>query len=163
VHADMVMWAATDPAEDAAEQLLCTAFSVPQISVLLSQLPNDHTAMLRHYLAWWVANRDVLLWGQLWAPRPDLGYPLVTSVKDHHSVTISYASESVINVRPGRATIANATGSDTVVNLTSAAMVEAVTDCFGVPPFRRPRRPTSRPTSFFATPGRQLRIPELEG
>jgi hypothetical protein len=130
---------------------------------LLSQLPNDHTAMLRHYLAWWVANRDVLLWGQLWAPRPDLGYPLVTSVKDHHSVTISYASESVINVRPGRATIANATGSDTVVNLTSAAMVEAVTDCFGVPPFRRPRRPTSRPTSFFATPGRQLRIPELEG
>ena len=134
VHADMVMWAATDPAEDAAEQLLCTAFSVPQISMLLSQLPNDHTAMLRHYLAWWAANRDVLLWGQLWAPRPDLGYPLVTSVKDHHSVTISYASESVINVRPGRATIANATGSDTVVvNLTSAAMVEAVTDCFGLP------------------------------
>jgi flavin reductase (DIM6/NTAB) family NADH-FMN oxidoreductase RutF len=40
----------------------------------------------------------------------------------------------VINVRPGRATIANATGNDTVVvNMTSAAMVEAVTDCFGVP------------------------------
>jgi alpha-galactosidase len=29
VHADMVMWAATDPAEDAAEQLLCTAFLSP--------------------------------------------------------------------------------------------------------------------------------------
>ena len=50
VHADMIMWTATDPAEDAAEQLLCTAFSVPQISMLLSQLPNDHMAMLRHYL-----------------------------------------------------------------------------------------------------------------
>ena len=134
VHSDMVMWTATDPAEDAAEQLLCTAFSVPQISMLLSELPNDQTAMLRHYLAWWAAHREALLWGQLWAPRPDLGYPLVTAVKDHHSVTISYASESVINVRPGRATIANATGSDrVVVNLTSPATVEAITDCFGIP------------------------------
>jgi alpha-galactosidase len=134
VHADMIMWSPTDPAEDAAEQLLCTAFSVPQISMLLSQLPNDHTAMLRHYLNWWAANRDVLLWGRLWAPRPDLGYPLATAVKGHDSVTVSYASENVINVRPGRATIANATGNNSVViNLTSAAMVEAVTDCFGVP------------------------------
>ena len=134
VHADMVMWSATDPAEDAAEQLLCTAFSVPQISMLLSQLPQDHMAMLRQYLAWWTANREVLLWGQLRAARPDLGYPLVTTVKDHRSVTISYASESVIDVRPGRMAIANATGSDTVVvNLTSVATVETVTDCFGVP------------------------------
>jgi alpha-galactosidase len=134
VHADMIMWSATDPAEDAAEQLLCTAFSVPQISMLLSQLPNDHTAMLQHYLGWWAANREVLLWGQLWALRPDLGYPLVTAVKDHRSVTISYASESVIDVRPGRATIANATGGDSVVvNLTSVATVETVTDCFGAP------------------------------
>ncbi|HWI01216.1 MAG TPA: glycoside hydrolase family 36 protein [Propionibacteriaceae bacterium] len=134
VHTDMVMWTASDPAEDAAEQLLCTAFSVPQISMLLSQLPDDHTEMLRQYLAWWAANRDVLLWGRLWAPRPDLGYPLVTAVKDRHSVTIGYSSESVINVRPGRAVIANATGSDSVVvNLTSAATVEMVTDCFGAP------------------------------
>jgi flavin reductase (DIM6/NTAB) family NADH-FMN oxidoreductase RutF len=49
-------------------------------------------------------------------------------------VTISYASESVINVPPGHAVIANATGSQSlVVNVTSAATVEAVTDCFGVP------------------------------
>jgi alpha-galactosidase len=146
VHSDMVMWSATDPPEDAAEQLLCTAFSVPQISMLLTQLPNDHTAMLRHYLGWWAANRDVLLWGQLWAPRPDLGYPSVTAVKDHHSVTVSYASESVINVRSGHATIANATGSDSVVvNLTSAATVKAVTDCFGVP---RPGRPADLPAGL---------------
>jgi alpha-galactosidase len=134
VHSDMVMWSATDPAEDAAAQLLSTAFSVPQISMLLSHLPDDHMAMLRHFLAWWAANREVLLWGQLRAPRPDLGYPIVTAVKDHHSVTISYAAESVIDVRPGRAVIANASGSDSVVvNLPTAVSVETVTDCFGVP------------------------------
>ena len=76
----------------------------------------------------------MLLWGQLRAPRPDLGYPLVTAVKDHRSVTISYASESVIDVRPGRVVIANATrGDSVVVNLTSDATVETVTDCFGAP------------------------------
>ena len=76
----------------------------------------------------------MLLWGQLWAPRPDLGYPVVTAVNGHDSVTISYTSDSVINVRPGRASIANATGSNrVVVNLISAAMVETVTDCFGIP------------------------------
>jgi alpha-galactosidase len=133
VHADMVMWSATDPAEDAAEQLLCTAFSVPQVSMVLSLLPADHTAMLRQYLSWWAANREVLLWGQLWAPRPDLGYPVVSAVKDRRSVTISYASESVIKVPPGRAVIANATGSDrVVVEVSSAATVERVIDCFGL-------------------------------
>ena len=39
---------------------------------------------------------------KLRAPRPDLGYPVVTAVKNHRSVTISYASESVVDVRPGR-------------------------------------------------------------
>ena len=59
---------------------------------------------------------------------------MVTAVRGHDYVTISYASDSVINVRPGRASIANATGSNrVVVNLTSAAMVETVTDCFGIP------------------------------
>ena len=49
-------------------------------------------------------------------------------------MTISYASESVINVHPGRATIANATGSDrVVVDLASPATVEAINDCVGIP------------------------------
>ncbi len=134
VHADMVMWTATDPAEDAAEQLLCTAFSVPQISMLLGQLPDDHLAMLRHYLSWWVANRDVLLGGRLAAPRPDLGYPVVTSVRGDQSVTVGYAAECVLAVRPGRVVIANATGGDSMVlDLSNPVTVESVTDCFGAP------------------------------
>jgi len=132
VHADMVMWTATDPAEDAAEQLLCTAFSVPQISMLLGQLPDDHLAMLRHYLSWWVANRSVLLGGRLAAPRPDLGYPVVTAATDDQSVTIGYAPQSVLEVRPGRAVVANATGGDSVVlDVRTPVSVESVTDCFG--------------------------------
>ena len=79
-------------------------------------------------------------------------------------MTISYASESVINVRPGRAVIANATGSDSrggefdvCRHGRGGHRLLRSSQC------RRPRRPTSRPASFSATPGRQLRIPELVG
>jgi len=100
VHADMVMWAPDDAPEDAAEQLLCTAFSVPQISMLLADLPDDHTAMLRRYLSWWVDHRDVLLSGQVRAPRPDLGYPVVTSVLGDESVAVGYSPGAVVPVLP---------------------------------------------------------------
>ena len=132
VHSDMVMWSAADPAEDAATQLLCTAFSVPQISMTLSELPDDHLAMLRHYLSWWRANKDVLMGGRLVAPRPDLGYPVITALDGDGSVTVGYASELVITVPPGRAVIANATGdSSVVVDLALPSRIGAVTDCLG--------------------------------
>lgn len=132
VHADMVMWSPDDPAEDAAEQLLCTAFCVPQISMLIRELSDEHTAMLRHYLRWWVAHRDVLLNGQVRAPRPDLGYPVVTSVRGEASVAVAYSPDAAIVVTTERATVANATGTDGVlVELPTAGLVDAVTDCFG--------------------------------
>ncbi len=132
VHADMVMWADDDPPEDAAEQLLCTAFSVPQISMLIRDLPDDHLAMLRHYLRWWVTNRDVLLNGQVRAPRPDLGYPVVTSVLGEASVSVAYSPDAAIVVATERVNVANATGVDQVlVELTVPGVLDAITDCFG--------------------------------
>ena len=162
VHADMVMWSATDPAEDAAEQLLCTAFSVPQISMLLSQLPNDHTAMLRHYLAWWAANRDVLLWGQLWAPRPDLGYPLVTAVKDHrlgdHQLCLRERDQRPSRPRRDRQRHRKRQrgGESDVCSHGRDGHRLLRSSSSGCP-----RRSTGRPASFLATPGRQLPNPEL--
>jgi alpha-galactosidase len=132
VHADMIMWSTSDRCEYAAEQLLCAAFAVPQISMLLSELSADHEAMLRHYLAWWLANQDVLLGGRLRAPRPDLGYPVVTAELDQTSVSVGYAPDIVIPVRHGRTVIANATGrGDVVLELASPGQVTEVTDCFG--------------------------------
>lgn len=132
VHADMVMWAPDDPAEDAAEQLLCTAFSVPQISMLIRDLSDDHTSMLRQYLRWWVAHRDVLLNGQVRAARPDLGYPVVTSVLGQESVSVAYSPDAAIVITTERANVANATGTDRVlVELPSPGVLDAVTDSFG--------------------------------
>lgn len=133
VHTDMVMWAADDPEEDAAEQLLCTAFSVPQISMVLAELNDEHTAMLRRYLSWWSAHRDTLLDGRITAPRPDLGYPVVTSATDTEAVSVGYASDAVVPVGTRRTVVANATGTPSlVVELSSAARLDDVRDCRGL-------------------------------
>lgn len=133
VHTDMVMWAPNDPAEDAAEQLLSTAFSVPQISMVLAELSEEHSAMLRRYLSWWSAHRETLLDGRITAPRPDLGYPVVTSSTATSAVSVGYAPDAVMPIGPGHTMIANATGTATlVVELEAPASLSEVHDCRGL-------------------------------
>ncbi|MBB6504574.1 hypothetical protein F4693_001547 [Sphingomonas endophytica] len=52
-----------EPSDTAALQSLDTLFAVPQVSMRLDSLSRAHTAMLMHYLAYWRANREVLLDG----------------------------------------------------------------------------------------------------
>jgi alpha-galactosidase len=110
--------------------------------------------MLRHYLRWWVAHRDVLLNGQVRAPRPDLGYPVVTSILADESVSVAYAPDAAVVVATRRATVANATGTDTVlVELPVPGSLDAVTDCFGA----------SRPGGSVEVPAGVHRLPIPRG
>lgn len=63
VHSDMLMWHPDDTVESAARQLLNVFFTVPQISVRLSEIRPEHKKMLDHYLSVWTQHRDVLLFG----------------------------------------------------------------------------------------------------
>ncbi|MGE9270226.1 MAG: glycoside hydrolase family 36 protein, partial [Verrucomicrobiales bacterium] len=53
VHSDMIMWHHDEPVESAALQLLNVLFSVPQISVRLADISEDHRAMLKFWLGYW--------------------------------------------------------------------------------------------------------------
>jgi alpha-galactosidase len=77
VHADMVMWHYGERVETAALQLLNVLFSVPQVSVRLGEIPEDHLAMVRFYTAYWNANRAVLLDGELEPLFPGANYPVL--------------------------------------------------------------------------------------
>jgi alpha-galactosidase len=77
VHADMVMWHDTEPPEIAAFQLNNVLFSVPQVSVKLGDASPAHREMLRYYLDYWTANRDLLIAGKLEALQPNANYPMV--------------------------------------------------------------------------------------
>ena len=90
VHSDMVMWNREDTVESAALQLASILYSVPQISMKLDGLPEDHKRMLEFYLSFWRENRDVLIGGKLLAANPESVYSLVCSEKDGKAIFTSY-------------------------------------------------------------------------
>ena len=90
VCSDMLMWNMDDSAESAALQFVNALFTVPQISVKLQNLPEDHKRMLSYYLAFWREHRDVLLDGKLKATHPECGYGLVWTERNGEAVYVSY-------------------------------------------------------------------------
>ncbi len=94
-HSDMVMWHADDTVESAALQLWNTLFSVPQISVKIGSLPQEHREMINYYISFWTEHRDLLLNGILHPSHPELLYPLVTAVDGDKTLCASYGDKLV--------------------------------------------------------------------
>ncbi len=90
-HADPIMWNPCEEVVCAASHLTHTLFSVPQVSVRYDELPADHTAMLRTYLTFWKAHRDVILDGELTPREPHAGFPLATSATDEKFLAAVFA------------------------------------------------------------------------
>jgi alpha-galactosidase len=136
VQADMLMWDRSWPAELAAEQLLAVLFAVPQISVLLDQVPSEHLDMLRFWLGFVTEHRDTLFRGRIESPRPDLQHPLVRAHGAGTTVAAAY-TDLAVTVRPmdqPDVWVANATGGDSlIVEVLADAPVELVgaQDCRG--------------------------------
>ena len=110
VHSDMVMWHRTDPVESAAMQLLHTLFAVPQVSVLLDRLPEEHRRMLAFLLRFWRDNRDVLLDGELMPLAPELLYPVVLSRTAEKLLAVVHGAAALVPLpaeMPGRVIIVN--------------------------------------------------------
>src|SRR5262249_34010611 len=114
----MIMWQRDEPVEVAALQYLNILFSVPQVSVRLQDIPPDHLAMVKFYTQYWIANRAVLLDGQLWAPLPMANYPLVRARARGTDIVALYADLVVPLDAPEpvhRLDVINAKHSDSVV------------------------------------------------
>ncbi len=108
IHSDMLYWAHDETDENVARQLLSVLFCVPQISVLLSETAASHLDVIRAFLSYHTANRDVLLHGKLNFAGMDRGYPMVSSEKDGKIVTALY-QPLVVHYRGGLHDIHNAT------------------------------------------------------
>jgi alpha-galactosidase len=117
VHADMIMWHASEPAETAAFQLLNVLFAVPQVSVRLQDAPRDHLAMLRFYTRYWNENRGTLLDGAFEAPSPEANYPVVSARSSAAQIVGLYGDAVVTLAARGtpRIDVINAKSSTRVV------------------------------------------------
>ncbi len=109
VHSDMIMWHPDEPVESAALQILNILFSVPQISVRLPEVSEDHRQMIGFWMHYWMKNRDVLLDGEFQPVAPAQNYPMVIGRTPEKLIAAIYQS---LVVSPGR----NAPAQIDVVN-----------------------------------------------
>lgn len=95
IHSDMLMWHKDDTAESVALQIASVLFAVPQISVLLGEIPEDHKRTLKFYMSFWREHRELLLDGRLYAEAPGAIYSKAYSKKDGEAVYVCYEDPTV--------------------------------------------------------------------
>lgn len=136
VHSDMIMWHPSEPTASAALQIINVLFSVPQISVLIDRLPEDHRRMLGFWLKLWQEHRHVLLGGKLEPEHPELLFPLVKATANNEICYVSYG-QNVIRLDRSDASylLVNGTLSDSMVVRVQEDMskrIMRIQDCQGV-------------------------------
>lgn len=132
VHSDMLMWHPADSVENAARQILSVLFAVPQISMRLDRISEEHLRMLRFWVDF-VTRHQALLAAAMEVESPQHLYPVVrtrlgseeaVAVYDQHVVRLSDAE---------RTYLFNATAEDAVaVTMPFSRPLHArVYDCMG--------------------------------
>ena len=97
VHSDMLEWHNDEPCEYAALQFINIIFSVPQISVKLAKLPENHKKMLKFYLDFWNNHKETLMFGKFRAYQMAENFPLVTAESEQEKIIAIYGANQVIN------------------------------------------------------------------
>lgn len=92
VHSDMIMWNKNAPIEAVARQLISTLFGVPQISVRLNDLPQQHLNAIRFWLDFYTQNMDILHSDEIQVKNPEMGYSQVKTCKNGSVIGVSYAN-----------------------------------------------------------------------
>lgn len=90
VHSDMLIWSKDETEENVARQLLNVVFSVPQISVLLKTLPENHFTILKNFISYWTENRKTLLHGNFTVEGEDCTYSALAAEDDYKNVVALY-------------------------------------------------------------------------
>lgn len=130
VHSDMIMWSENDSVENAALQFANVIFSVPQISMLIKDLPQEHTEMLKFYISFWMEYRHVLLDGKLTAKNPENDYSQASATLDNSTVTAVYTN-NVVDSKSDKTVVVNASGFDSVIVKNAAEKSFTVKNCKG--------------------------------
>lgn len=115
VHSDMLMWDYKDSVLSAANQFINILFSVPQISVRINELPDEHYEMLMFYMKLWISNRETITEGTIHALHPEANYTLVYACKDNRIVAAAYGDKILcLDRQINQAVFVNGTGTDSL-------------------------------------------------
>jgi len=130
VHSDMIMWNMNDSAENAALQFASILYGVPQVSVRVDKLPEDHYRMLKFYIFFWKEWKNVLLDGKLTAENPECNYSSACSTLGDKSVITSYTNP-VVNIKTNVAVAVNASMYNSLIIKGAKDKNYKVVNCMG--------------------------------
>lgn len=130
VHSDMLMWNYDDTVEAAAMQFVGALYTVPQVSVLIDKLSDEHYKMVKYYLSFWREHREILIDGKLTANNPESMYSSITSALDSKAVVTLYA-DRVIDTVYDYLVAVNATPKDTIFVKGYNGREYTVVNCMG--------------------------------
>jgi alpha-galactosidase len=166
VHSDMFMWHENEPVEAAALQILNILFSVPQLSVRLDRVSEQHRQMIKFWIDYWKDNRNILLDGEFMPENPSALYPVILSRADRKTIAAAYGNVfvSVKGTEFDHLDMVNAKISETVVLDMKEALGRAniqIFDCLGNIVEERSRRLDKGVFKFHVPPSGLLRIKKL--
>ena len=131
VHSDMLMWNNKDTNESVMYQLLAVMFAVPQISVMIENITDDHRKILKAYLDFWKNHRDILLNGELSVCGIEANYTMAQSKKDGTCVSVLYQNVVKALEKDCVEYIFNSTGDDNIYIESDANREYEIYDYFG--------------------------------
>ena len=135
VHSDMLMWNYEDSPEMVALQLINIIYGVPQISMRIDKLSEEHKKVLSFYLDFWKKQKKYLLEGSLIAKNPEVGYSYVSSEISDTIIAAAYIKNTMsINKEYRSITFMNASWDDALYIINNGEEFDAVCtvyDCTG--------------------------------
>lgn len=133
VHSDMLMWHPQETVENAAVQIQNVLFTVPQISVRLAELPEDHRKMLGFWMNFIRLHRELLA-APVYAEAPHQLYPLVrTRLGDESMIALYEDGHAVLLDDADTCYLINAAAKNGVIAEAPHSMNARVFDCMGQP------------------------------
>lgn len=130
VHSDMIMWNENDTVENASLQFASVIFSVPQISMLIDNLPESHIKMLEHYISFWKNKREVLIDGKLIALNPETNYSQARSQNEKEEVVAVYTNP-VVDINRDICTVVNASSLMSIILKSDKTFAYKTVNCMG--------------------------------
>lgn len=133
VHSDMLMWHKDDPVEVAARQILNILFAVPQISVRLSEIREDHKRMVTFWTRFFI-DHQALLRAPMEVEAPEMLYPLVRTRLGSEEAVAVYGVNHVATLSEAATTwLFNATGENELTVRTEDGLARRakVYNCLG--------------------------------
>lgn len=130
VHSDMIMWNSEDTVENAALQFASILYGVPQVSMRVDKLFEQHYRMLKYYVSFWKEWKNVLLDGRLTARNPEANYSIASSVLDGKEVITAFTTP-VIDVTAAESVAVNASMYDSLIIRGAEGREYRTVNCMG--------------------------------